>query len=452
MSARRLLLIDNDPAFRRTLNEQLVPYGFEIHLADQGSADALGHVREIKPVIIFIAVEEPDKVGYSLCNKAKKGVASNIPVVLTTKTVPKKGFLSHKKLKVHADEYIDKRSMTPAELIEKIDQLIGLGDVPKARPGDELEIPMEVEEVSLDEEVEVEASPPEEMEVDEIEAGGHEDDDFDDNGERTSIAAPSLLLDSGVAEETDAAFAALTSDPAIELSELDIEEPGLPEPPPVAKDKPKEAEVKEEPRKAEVKEEPKKAAAKEPEPKKPEPAPEPPRAADLAPLPAAPVPAAAESVPDLGLDAVVEMAVEEASGVTDRKSLQKIHHLETENRRLKAELEQSKSAAPGGAGEPAYSREREFLNLREVINKKEREVLNLQDEIAAKERQILDGKDKIRRLEHAKASADSKNLELEQRILEQMESRTTMERDKQAAAGKAEQLAARVTALEAELA
>ena len=107
MSARRLLLIDADPDFHRTLHQQLSPYGFEIHLVEE-SADALSQVREIEPVLIFITVEEPDKIGYALCNKAKKGVAKEIPVVLTTKSVPKKGFNSHRKLKVHADEYIDK--------------------------------------------------------------------------------------------------------------------------------------------------------------------------------------------------------------------------------------------------------------------------------------------------------------------------------------------------------
>jgi len=439
LSARRLLLIDNDPRFRRTLHQQLGPYGFEIHLADQGSADALGQVRELRPEIIFIAVEEPDKHGYSLCNKAKKGVASNIPVVLTTNTVPKKGFLSHKKLKVHADEYIDKRSMTADELFEKIDQLIGLGEAAAGAGrdggggGDVLDIPMEVEEVSLDEG----ESGADEMVVDEIDAGN--EDDFEE-GERTSIAPPSMLaaqpalpVDSAVAEETDAAFAALTSDPAIELSELDMEEPvedepepELPEPPPVAT-------------------------------RTPTPAP-------IAPVAAAPVAAIdddgavpapiadGDAAPDLGLDRVAEMATEDASGVTDRKSLQKIFALEKENARLKSELEQAKAGAPAAAGEAGgFSREREFLNLREVINKKEREVLHLQDDLAGKERQILDGKDRIRQLEHAKASADSKNLQLEQHLLELQESRAAADADKTAAAARAEQQTARVATLEAEL-
>src|SRR5690606_22835647 len=111
MSARRILLIDSDPDFQARLQDNFAPYGFEIVTAMDDPA-ALGQVPDMQPEVIFIAVELPDKTGYSLCNKAKKGVAREIPVVLTTASVPPSGFLSHRKLRVHADEYLDKRTLT----------------------------------------------------------------------------------------------------------------------------------------------------------------------------------------------------------------------------------------------------------------------------------------------------------------------------------------------------
>src|SRR5690242_7721330 len=114
MEPRRLLLIDNDDDFHRLLYDQLGPYGFEVHVEDPDAKNPLGKVKEVDPEVILIAVELPHKVGYSLCNKAKKGMAKEIPVVLTTRTVTPAGFASHKKLKAHADEYIDKRDITPA--------------------------------------------------------------------------------------------------------------------------------------------------------------------------------------------------------------------------------------------------------------------------------------------------------------------------------------------------
>src|SRR5262245_30352632 len=125
MHVRRLLLIDDDPEFRDLLNDRLVPHGFEV-VQPPDPGNPLGHLKEVRPSIIVIAVELPDKIGYALCNKAKKGLARDIPVILTTRSVPASGFRSHRKLKVHADEYIDKRGMSEEEVIAKVDQLVGL--------------------------------------------------------------------------------------------------------------------------------------------------------------------------------------------------------------------------------------------------------------------------------------------------------------------------------------
>lgn len=177
MRARRLLLIDNDGDFERLLREQLTPYGFEIHQI-QPSNEALSHVPKLAPDVLFIAVEEPDKLGYSLCNKAKKSVARDLPVVLTTVSVPPSGFQSHRRLKVHADEYIDKRTMNSDEVMKAIDALVGLG-----APSD-IDMPLEIEEVDieeaevLDEDIDVNAL---------VESA--------DDNEKTRIAPPDIVAD-----------------------------------------------------------------------------------------------------------------------------------------------------------------------------------------------------------------------------------------------------------------
>ena len=66
------------------------------------------------------------------------------------------------------------------------------------------------------------------------------------------------------------------------------------------------------------------------------------------------------------------------------------------------ELRQKVANKPNGAGSApggGFSREREFLNLRETINKKEREVLDLKDAADVKERAILDHATKLRESE-----------------------------------------------------
>src|SRR5687767_2091862 len=158
MHIRRLLLIDDDPDFRDLLDERLGPLGFEI-IQPPDPSNPLGHVKEMRPALIVIAVELPDKVGYALCNKAKKGLARDIPVILTTRTVPASGFRSHRKLKVHADEYLDKRAMTEDEVLAKVDRLIGLdGVIGYAGPSSDVDVDdLDVEELDMDDLVESES-------------------------------------------------------------------------------------------------------------------------------------------------------------------------------------------------------------------------------------------------------------------------------------------------------
>jgi len=104
MEPRRVLVIDSDSEFQEHLVSQLGPYGFDVRVVSPQDKNPLGLISELNPEIVFIAVELPNKFGYSLCNKAKKGLAKSTPVVLTTRSVAPAGFQSHRKLKAHADE------------------------------------------------------------------------------------------------------------------------------------------------------------------------------------------------------------------------------------------------------------------------------------------------------------------------------------------------------------
>ena len=65
----------------------------------------------------------------------------------------------------------------------------------------------------------------------------------------------------------------------------------------------------------------------------------------------------------------------------------------------------------------AHSRDREVLDLREVINRKEKEVLDLKDDVDAKERQILDHKDRVRELERRLRDMDEKVLMVQREMV-----------------------------------
>lgn len=202
MSQRPILLVDPDREFHALLSRELGPYGFQV--VQDTSADALAQVAKLGVVAVVISVDEPDKKGYATFNKAKKGVAANVPVVLVTSSVPTDAFAAHRKLKVHADEYLDKRGLSTAELLGKLDNLIGLGELTS---DGELAIPVEVDEVAIDDDVLVD-------EVDSAALDLGDSDEFNE-GNHTVASGFDDLIDA----ETDAAFAALTDAMPIEAAQ-----------------------------------------------------------------------------------------------------------------------------------------------------------------------------------------------------------------------------------------
>ena len=132
MSQRRILLVDADLEFHRLLTRELAPFGVEVVRDD--APEAIGRIAQLGAEALFIAVDQPEeKKGYALFSKAKKGPAANIPVVLVTSTISADGFAGHRKLKVHADDYLDKRGLSPHVLIGKLHNLLELEELPADR-------------------------------------------------------------------------------------------------------------------------------------------------------------------------------------------------------------------------------------------------------------------------------------------------------------------------------
>ncbi len=123
---------------------------------------------------------------------------------------------------------------------------------------------------------------------------------------------------------------------------------------------------------------------------------------------------------DLELDKIADIAAATAASpeaAATEALEQQLAELVVERDALAAEVESLKTSGGGGG----LSRDREFLNLREVINKKEKEILDLKDGLTAKDRELLDSSDKIRALERASQDLDSKLLEMERERVEASE-------------------------------
>ncbi len=142
---RRILLIDADPGFFQTLSETLSRYALDVvNEADPDQALLLAGAEP--PALLIVGVDEPDKHGFKVFQKCKKGSLAKVPIMLVTSSVTPESFGKHRSLKTHADEYVDKRTIARDQLLKKLDTLVTLGE---PLVDDSLDIPVEVDEIPM---------------------------------------------------------------------------------------------------------------------------------------------------------------------------------------------------------------------------------------------------------------------------------------------------------------
>jgi CheY-like chemotaxis protein len=149
---KKILFIENDPAFGAAVSEALEATGFEVRLTGDGK-EGLELARDWAPDAIVLCVELPGMSGYLVCQKLKKDDAlRSVPLVLTSAEATEETFEKHRTLKARADEYLLK-PYPPEALVERLADLIGLPErAPAAETGGDEEL------VSLEEEMGLEAS------------------------------------------------------------------------------------------------------------------------------------------------------------------------------------------------------------------------------------------------------------------------------------------------------
>ena len=126
----------------------------------------------------------------------------------------------------------------------------------------------------------------------------------------------------------------------------------------------------------------------------------------------------------------------------------RIHSLESERQTLRKEIEEARERFTQSA---TFSKEREFLGLREIINRKEKDILDLRDALDAKDRQILDHKDKIRELDRARRDLEESTIGFERNLVAANEKVAELGQDREKSAEREKQLKARLDDAHVEL-
>lgn len=133
MQARKLLLIDDEPAIQTLVRLVMEGDGWQVLVAGEG-APGLALAREQHPDVILLDVALPDVSGLEVCRqlKADPGTAS-IPIAMLTAMAQETD--RRAALSLGADDYVTK-PWRPAALIARVTGLLekkgGKGGKPEA--------------------------------------------------------------------------------------------------------------------------------------------------------------------------------------------------------------------------------------------------------------------------------------------------------------------------------
>ncbi|HEY2744188.1 MAG TPA: response regulator, partial [Polyangia bacterium] len=490
MSQRYVYLVDADANLNAHLVGELGRYGFRVDAAVD--SNELMQLKDDLPSLIVLCID-PKRTGWAVCNRLRKSATlKTTPLIITSAEATEKDFEDHKKLKTRAEEYLHKPFAVDA-LIEKIGGLIGMPEVDPSTHS--LEIPMESEEVAIEDDAAIiEEAPDDEPIYEGSQVSTQHGMQFGEGEEDDNTRIGVMNVDGEVDVETEAAFAAIGAEgledstsvteteelkptlgrmvmakravPMPSVTEVPLDEGfggdddpfslpqqagGVPAPLPPAESQPidtfRAQQAKDQSGPIDLGLD---AVAEQAshEPARPRAASQPKIITSA--HPPAPSSAALGAAALAGAVAMQQSAADTQAHDTGTAA---VTELKRERDTLKREVEDLKqklaSKPVDGAAAPApaaagFSREREFLNLRETINKKEREVLDLKDAVDVKERAVLDASTKLRDTERKLGDLEGRSLGTEKELVSAREKIDALGHDKERAVEREKQVKARL--------
>jgi len=379
----RVLAFESDPDFSRELNTQFSALGCEVTVVDDVNL-GLQAASVSKPDLILLTIELPRMSGYSVCNKIKRDAGlKDIPLIILSSESTDQTFEQHRRLGTRAQDYI-RKPVTFAKLLEHVSQFVNMGGV-------QVSVSPEDDGIIIDDEIELTddaliSSPPAASNLSPSHRPIDADiDDFAEHAFGAIIESPASTQPSQrpTGSEQFATASAIPSSPRLPSDLLPHQQTA---------GNSEAARAQEEARKLKTQLEEK------------------------------------------------ERLLAEAQGElkemrrTSRAALSDAAEVENLRRELQeAKAKQGASIKPG-AGPTA----REFLDLREQLNKKDKELLDLRDQITHKDKELLALRDSSLALEREKADLSDKVDEQFRQLTDLQKIADAAKNDKEAAAKRAE--------------
>ncbi len=370
----KVLVFESDPAFAGELRTELGKLGCNTTVVEDGNV-GLQQASSDKPDLILLSIELPRMNGFSVCNKLKKDASlKDVPLIIMSSESSDETFEQHKKLRTRAEDYVHK-PIAFGELLQHIQGFVPMGS--DAASEAEAAIVIEEDIDAADYLVEDDAVTSLPSTDEQISAG---------RGER-----PKETVDADVEAFAESAFGRLTEEtPAIGVAQAVAN--GAVEA--------RSARKSVAPARTSVRPSPGGGAA---------------HVAAVGIDPAEHEKVIAELARTRERASTAETDLAQARREVDKLKLDaaETDHLTREVEELKTKI----AASPKAGGVSS----REFLDLREGLNRKDKEILALKEQTSKKDKEIVETQEKMLALERSKADLDDKLLSLEREIDEAKE-------------------------------
>ena len=123
MGKKKVLIVEDDNFVSEVYSTKLLEMGHEVQIAQNGE-EGLALIEKSKPDLVLLDILMPVMGGIELLEELKKKVEwKSIPIILLTNVGEKESIQKARNLGVQ--DYLIKSHFTPAEVIEKIESILG---------------------------------------------------------------------------------------------------------------------------------------------------------------------------------------------------------------------------------------------------------------------------------------------------------------------------------------
>jgi CheY-like chemotaxis protein/chromosome segregation ATPase len=406
----KVLVFESDPAFAGELRTELDAFGCSTLVVDDGNVGLQQAVAD-RPDLILLSIELPRMNGFSVCNKLKKDPnLKDVPLIIMSTESSEETFDQHKKLRTRAEDYVHK-PIAFAELLERIQRFVTLTPAhAESEAGILIEDEIEVgsSDYLLDDELAVPA-------------------DASEAPRPTSVRPhPQSMQEPSVDAEVDAfaesAFGRLTAEHDAAVSNGAAELPML-------------------------------ASTRSSIP---------PVRSSIPPMMTSRVSVRPPSLAPIGVDPAEHERVKAELAAT-RERTDAIEHELAESRREMEKLRIEAGDAARLAREADDLRgklaaasktggisSRDFLDLREALNRKDKELLAIREQLSKKDREIVESQDRTLGLERGRADLEERLLGVERELTEAKDRNDALVSEKDLVKKASDELRARLDRAKAE--